>query len=270
MNDVNEWEARKARRRAMIKSPDAAYVEGIDNVVHLSDAQKTIMFGIFDARDRDVKAWEAQNAAKMQAARKALSEAWKGGDKETFRRANEDYFRVRGPLYEIVRQFDADLDNVLTPDQKAKLQNWMAIQRIKGITEPIQLSDEQVKQVLAAVGGVRNKLNYGVVEKVLTPDQKRAIAKYRAMLAVKGMFQGDPTLTAQQWKQVEARCDVLVKDVKNPFDTGEIVSKLRDMADALLTPEQREANEAKAESGNPHQPQTGGGLGGMGTAKPAR
>ena len=183
--DATTSAPRNAKHKAIPKSPDAAYVESMDNAVHLSDAQKTAMFGIFDGFYKDVDTWKAQNAAKIQAASKALNEALKGKDKEAIRRANDEYIRVYGPMYKRIRQFETDLENVTTPDQKAKLQDWMARARIKGITDPIQLSEEQVKLVLAAVGGVRNKLNEDVVLKVLTQDQKAAIAKYRTMSAVK-------------------------------------------------------------------------------------
>ncbi len=59
-----------------VKSAAAWYIESIDKIVGLSDAQKKTITDIIEARDKLMKDWQTQNAEKLKAASNALMEAF--------------------------------------------------------------------------------------------------------------------------------------------------------------------------------------------------
>jgi hypothetical protein len=114
---------------------------------------------------------------------------------------------------------------------------------IKSMVAPVTLTKEQIEQVKAASKGddlgVVGGKTYRAIQQVLTPEQKTAIAKSRALNYAKFAF-ARAKLTGDQMKQVEALCDELAKDQPNPMDHGRGYAKLTEKVNELLTDEQKE------------------------------
>jgi Spy/CpxP family protein refolding chaperone len=256
----------------LIQTKSAAdwYIQSIDKIVNLTDEQKKTITDIIETRDKSMKEFQAQSADKIKAAGNAMMEAYKSKDKDAISKAQKDYQELYAPMHQIMKKSQADLTNVLTAEQKAKLQESRLMSLVKGLTAPVQLSEEQIKQVKAAAGDLMKdddpqgymrgygKLNE-LIQQILTPEQKATIAKTRAMSSIKFTF-GAAKLTADQMEQVEAACDELVKD--QTIKSEEVYKKLTETVDRLLTDEQKEALK-KGRSGfwtvQPGQP---GGAGG--------
>jgi Spy/CpxP family protein refolding chaperone len=178
-----------------------------------------------------------------------MMEAYKSKDKDAISKAQKDYQELYAPMHQIMKKSQADLTNVLTVEQKAKLQESRIMTLVKGLTAPVQLSEEQIKQIKAAAGDLMKdddpqgymkgygKLNE-LIQQVLTPEQKATIAKTRAMSPIKFTFRA-AKMTADQMEQVEAACDELVKD--QTLKSEEVYKKLSEVVDRLLTPEQKDA-----------------------------
>jgi Spy/CpxP family protein refolding chaperone len=231
------------------KSAAAWYIESIDKIVGLTEAQKKAITEIIEARDKSMKDFQTQSAEKLKAASNAMMEAYKSKNQDDIAKAQKAYQDLYAPMHQIMKKSQADLTNVLTAEQKAKLQESRVMSLVKSLTAPVQLSEEQIKQVKAAAGELMKdddpqgymkgygKLNE-VIQQILTPEQKATIAKNRAMSSIKARFWA-AKLTADQMEQVEAACDELVKD--QTIKSEEVYKKLTETVDRLLTDEQKEA-----------------------------
>ena len=98
------------------------YIDGIDKIVHLTDAQKKAVTETIEARDKASRELYAQNAEKLQAASAALTEAWKSNNKDAIAKAHQVIEDLYAPMREAVKKSTSTLDNILTPEQKQKLQ----------------------------------------------------------------------------------------------------------------------------------------------------
>lgn len=228
------------------KTPAAWYIESIDKIVKLTDAQKHRITEIIEARDKAMKDFQAQNAEKTQAAGKAFTEAYKSKNKEAIAKAQKDYQALYAPMHEIMKKSQADLAGVLTVQQQAALRESRLMTMIKYATDPVKLSPEQIKKIKAAMPKAAGsesaeRKSYEAIQQVLTPEQKATIVKHRATGYVKSMF-FQAKLTPDQWKQVEAAYDQMIKDGTIKAAGGwEGYEKLADKVNGLLTAEQKEA-----------------------------
>jgi Spy/CpxP family protein refolding chaperone len=231
------------------KSAATWYIESLDKAVGLTDAQKKAITEIFAAREKSVKDFQAQNAEKLKAASAALTEAYQKKDQEAIAKVQKAYQELYAPMHEIMKKSEADLTNVLTPPQQAKLNESRFMNMVKGMTNPVQLTDAQLQKIKAAYGelskqgdhaGFERKLPQ-VIQQILTPEQKATIAKQRAMNYVKSMF-NQAKLTDEQLKKVEAACDELIKNQTIKADWNwEAYKTLGEKINGLLTNEQKEA-----------------------------
>ena len=117
----------------------------------------------------------------------------------------------------------------------------LTAQIIKSLTDGATLTPEQtakIKEAIAKSGGGegRERGSYQAVQDVLTPEQKTAITKKRAV-SYTNMIYGSVGLTDDQKKQIDAAADDLAKAGTKP---EEFQKKLNDAANGLLTPEQKE------------------------------
>jgi Spy/CpxP family protein refolding chaperone len=239
-----------------MKSPAAWYIESIDKIVSLTDAQKKAITAFMEARDAIMKDFQTRNAERMKAASNAMMEAYKSKDAAAIAKAQKAYQEIWAPMTQIMKNSQADLASVLTAEQTAKLRDHRLMTVVKSMTDPIKLSEEQIKQLRAACKGLALENTYEggwpkfneALQKVLTAQQKHDIAKHRAMMYVKGMFQ-PAKLTAEQIKKAEAACDELLKaqPPKMLWDYT-IVNKLNERVTAILSDGQK-ASLAKARRG---------------------
>jgi Spy/CpxP family protein refolding chaperone len=227
-----------------VKSPAAFYIESTDKVVNLTEDQKKASTKIFEERERLTKEFQAQHGEQTKAALSALSAAYKSKDKEAIAKASKAYQDACAPLSEMWKKSQAELNNVLTPEQKAKLREHQLTTMLSAVTAPVKLSEEQVQRIRQAAqaepGDAWGLKVSKVMEEVLTAEQKAAIAKHRLMDAVKTMF-GRANLTAEQLKNVEAACDELVKGQSKLGLAPGLYSKLAEKINGLLTAQQKEA-----------------------------
>lgn len=221
-----------------------AYIETMDKEVGLTDEQKKAMAAIFESRDKSIKDFESQNADKIKTTSKAMEDAIASNDREAIGKAREDYRDVFSPMHEVMRKASEDLNNVLTAEQKAKLQQVRLEAAIKNMAGPVVLTEEQMKQLVALASGsenARGALQEKVapaLEQMLTPEQKAAMTKYRVIAEVQRGFAG-ARLTREQVKELEGAYDELAKDTN--LKTEDLVKQLTEKGTGFLTDEQKEA-----------------------------
>ena len=250
--------------RGGVASAARWYIDSIDKIVNLTDAQKKAITASIEARDKAMQEFQAKNAEKLKAAGTSMMEAYKAKDKEAIAKVQKAYQDLYAPLHEAMKKSQAELDNVLTAEQKEKLQDNRAMNWIKSMTDPVQLTDEQMKKLKAAYGELTKTAGLNaigrslpdVIQSVLTAQQKATIAKHRAMIYVKAMF-ARAKLNDEQMKRVEALVNELVKDanLKTVMD-GPWFNKLAEKIRVLLTAEQKDALQSPMVWG-------GGGSGGI-------
>jgi Spy/CpxP family protein refolding chaperone len=227
------------------------YIESIDKIVNLTEAQKKAITASIEARDKAMQEFQTKNTEKLKSAGTSMMEAYKGKDKDAIAKVQKAYQDLYAPMHEAMKKSQAELDNILTAEQKAKLQESRAVGWIKAMTDPVQLSDEQVKKLKAAYGDLTKASDHEAAERrspkaideILTAEQKTTIAKHRAMTYVKSMF-AQAKLTNEQMKKIEAMVDEMVKGKGLTFD-WQIYTKLAEKARGLLTAEQKAALEAR-------------------------
>lgn len=223
------------------RSPAAWYIESIERDVALTDEQKQAMTGIIEARDKAVIEWQRANAERLKAASAAMAEASRSQDREAFVKAQKEYQEQYAAMHEIMKEHQTQLQNVLTAEQQTQQRDARLAYMIRASAGQADLSPEQiarVKDLLAPESSPEAAARkvYEVVQQVLTPDQKRTVAKQRAMSYVKGLYMR-AMLTEQQQQQAEAICDELAAHDMTP---AEAFRTLKEKVDALLTAEQQE------------------------------
>ncbi|HEV7406178.1 MAG TPA: PDZ domain-containing protein [Chthoniobacteraceae bacterium] len=228
------------------------YIENMEKTVSLTPQQKEAMRKIIEARDKAAQEFQAKNGDKLRVAMKAMTDAYQSKDKEAIAKAQKEYQEISAESTKLYQQSQTDLDNVLTPEQKAKRQEAMTAQTIKSLTDPAVLTEEQVTRIKAILakgnpGREREEHQwYQSIQDVLTPEQKAVVAKHRALANAKAGFYG-ANLTADQLQKVEAAYDELAK---TPGQNAEAVTKqLAERVNGLLTAEQKEAMKKGAGSG---------------------
>ena len=238
------------------KSAAQWYIESTEKVVPLTEDQKKAITQTIEARDKAMQDFQSQNKEKLQAAGKALGDTFKSQDKEKIAQAQKAYQDVYAPMHEIMKKSQKALDDILTPQQRDKIQENQTATWIKAVTDPVQLSSEQLDKAKAAYrefakGGLRytERGLPEAIDKILTPEQKATISKHRMMNYVKAMF-SRAKLSDEQMKKAEAAVDELGKqDAKMQ---RQWYGTLQEKINALLTPEQKEA--MKAPTAGPARP----------------
>jgi Spy/CpxP family protein refolding chaperone len=232
------------------KSPAQWYIESLDKTVNLTDAQKKAITASFEARDKAMREFQTKNAEKLKAVSTALMGAHKSKDKDAIAKAQKTYQELFAPMHDAMKKSQAELDAILTPQQREKLQESRMVSWIKALTDPAQLTEEQTKKLKAAYGELTKAGHEAmgrklpeIVQDVLTAEQKLTIAKHRAMTYVKAVF-ARAKLTDEQLKRVEAMVDELAKEAKTePMAVWQSYNKLAEKIRGLLTAEQKKALE---------------------------
>ena len=175
------------------------YIGMTDKIVQLTDAQKKSITQIIEARDKAMKDFQTQNAAKLQAAAKAMFEAYQSKNKELIAKSQKVYQDLYAPIHELMKKSQADLNNLLTAEQRAKQQENRMTTWLKSLTDPAKLSDEQTKRARAAYVELAKKGDdtalWGkwpeMLKKILTPEQKATVFKHRRDVVYQDVvFQG--------------------------------------------------------------------------------
>lgn len=229
------------------KSMAQWHIASLDPIVGLSDEQKKAITEVIESRDKAMREFQSKQAEQLSAASKAISEAYQKNDKDAIAKATKAYQELYAPLYQVMKDSQKKLDDVLTPQQKEKQANHQVATWIKALTAPVELSDEQKQKAKAAYRELRKTAGHEPVEqklpevilKVLTPQQRVAINKQRLATYVKGMF-ARVKLTDEQNKKVEALLDKVCSDPNLTLDWKTYQSASQKVEE-LLSKEQKEA-----------------------------
>jgi hypothetical protein len=198
-----------------------------------------------------------------------MTEAFNSKDKDATAKAQKEFAAIYAPMQESMKKSQADLNAVLTQEQRDKLREARIASAIKSMTEPVTLTDDQVKKMKAAVpkegeGETREASFHQAVQDALTEEQKAQVGKYRAMNYVKMMF-AQAKLTDEQMKKAESAYDEWSKDKSNKPEA--MYKAMQDKVQALLTDEQKEEMKKAgrwvrpgAAVGQPGTPIGGGGI----------
>ena len=223
------------------------YIDMMDKIVQLSDAQKKSITQVIEARDKAMKEFQTANAAKLQAASKAMLAAYQSKDKEKIAKSQKAYQELYAPIHELMKKSQADLNNLLTAQQRAKQQEHQMSTWLKSLTDPAKLSDEQTQRARAAYAELAKKSDDAAlwrkwpeaIQKILALEQKTHIFKHRQTSYIKAAF-ARANLTPAQWKQIDAAIDAAAKEFKPLLDWS-AYQKLSEKVNALLTQEQKAA-----------------------------
>ena len=216
-------------------------LENLEKTVTLTDAQKTAIGALIEARTKALTEFQTTNKDKFDAARKGMMEAYQSKDKAAIAKAQKEMQAVYAPAQEIMKNSQAEIDKVLTAEQLDKVDQARAQGLIKMLTAPVQLSEEQTKKLTAVFKDAKGEEPYRkmneAIQKMLTPEQKTTIAKSRLTGFVHALSER-LKFTDEQSKKADALVEELAKEPgANP---GETMSKLREKIEALLTDEQKE------------------------------
>jgi Spy/CpxP family protein refolding chaperone len=164
-----------------------ASIKALDGVCNLTADQATQAIKLTDDFQKVVAEFKAANSDKAKELRQAILDAKKKADAAVEAKAKADLQALYAPMEQTAKDYSSSLMAMLTPDQKAKWDEFRAIQAIKGIYGPAKLTDKQIDQVKAA----RKKIIadgaagfdqimialVGKMSDILTPEQQAIMAK---------------------------------------------------------------------------------------------
>jgi len=227
------------------------YIAEADQVVALSDEQKQKSRELFAAKS---KAWadlEAQHGARMKELLRLMDDTT---DKEKRNQAHKEYGELTAELRKTWDQLDADLRNVLTPEQKIAWRLHAIVKLAHQHYAPVTLSEEQIqklKEVLAdllkdptsnqpsrdhhsLVGlTVEEQMRGSNTARLLFTDEQKEQLDWKYMSDwIESTFWGTGKATAEKKKLVAAACE----EVRNTGYRGmELKVKAYEKVISLLT-----------------------------------
>ena len=93
--------ARAAERvRLLGKTAAQWYIDSIDKIVHLTDAQKKAITATIEARGKASQEFQAKNAEKLKAASATMVEAYKTKDNDFIAKVKKAFMDLNAPMYE--------------------------------------------------------------------------------------------------------------------------------------------------------------------------
>jgi Spy/CpxP family protein refolding chaperone len=224
------------------KSIASLYIESTSKAVSLTDEQKKAITAVFEERERSSKDFESKNAGKIKEVSEALVAAYRSMDKEAIEKATKAREELYAPSVAFWKKSQADLNNLLTPEQHATLKEHQLVTSVQAMTRPAILTDEQWKKIRSARKGAQAtdwQATGKVLEETLTIRQKEAIANYRLKDAAKLNYQGIK-FTAEQSKTIDDTCDALVQGHSKIGLDPKMWNKLAEKINGLLTAEQKD------------------------------
>ena len=250
---------RKPRqKRPLLRGMHAQMIKVCD----LSEDQQKRIAELAAERSKALKDFNTENAEKIKALSDEQKKAREAKDKEALKKARDEYSALRAKQNEITKKSQDDIMAVLTPEQKAKWDEYQAVLTVKRRFRGIELTEDQVAKIKAAYvktaagadmttekgrRGAYAKLYAEVQKEVLTEEQRTTVAvgyitgRYRRL-----------KLTEDQVAQikaayVKATTGVNMDDRKA---AAEAMNKLTEQIRTdILTDAQREQVKAKARPG---------------------
>lgn len=229
------------------KSMSERHIEQVEKVVKLTDEQKQRIRRLFEIRESAAKEIQAAIEAKRGALSRALEEASKSKNQEAITKAQKAFTDLYAPMSELTRKSLEELQNVLTAEQRGKLQDNQLTTMIGAMAPGVKLSEAQLKAVKDGVSPANeHQMRWGanlqeLLEKTLTEEQAAGVLKQRAVQFATMQFQA-AKLTPEQLRKLEQQAAEVSKASKHKLQLDPTAyNKLTTFVDSLLTAEQREA-----------------------------
>lgn len=204
--ETKEKPAAKEKTPAAEKAKDALRGEYaiMASECKLTEDQQTALKAKLAARDAALAEWTKANGEKFKALQEALKKAREAGDKDAAKKASDELKTVEAERAKINAQFQADLQAILTPEQKAAWEVFRLYRAMMARYKKANLTDEQTakireacaaaaKEAAAATGDEKTirkaqadaeaKLRKTIEDTILTAEQKTAIAQQPAKAA---------------------------------------------------------------------------------------
>jgi Spy/CpxP family protein refolding chaperone len=221
------------------KAAANAHIQQLERTIQLTDEQKQAITSLFENQKVAIDKFAAESGPKLEAAAKAVNDAYKTQDQDAIARAQDDFNRINEPQAKLIKKFGDDLKKVLTRSQKAALQDANLRMTIKLYTDPAELKESQIKQLKEAfTNPIPGQTFEQALDAILTPQQKNIIAANQAKRYVKAVF-APIDFTPDQQKQVD---EIVAAVEKDPNLQGtEMHNALYQKILPLLTDEQLDA-----------------------------
>ena len=217
-----------------------------EKVVRLTDEQKQKIKDIYDARDKELKEYQASITEKMQAQQAAMNEAARSGDQAKIAAASQAFRALFAPQQEIVKRGQESLRNVLTPEQKQKVQEQRFLDTISAYAPGVKLTEAQMNLLrIGSTTGAGELEGYeGVLHellgKTLTAEQSKQVLTHRLNQMLDAQFR-NADLTPEQQEKIDARIKLMLENhPKTMHIDGVVYQKIRDYINDQLTAQQKE------------------------------
>jgi Spy/CpxP family protein refolding chaperone len=217
-----------------------------EKVVKLTAEQKQKIKEIYDARDKELKEYQASITEKMQAQQAAMNEAARSGDQTKIAAASQGFRALFAPQQEIVKRGQESLRNVLTPEQKQKVQEQRFADTIAAYAPGVKLTEAQMNLLrIGSTTGAGELEGYeGVLHellgKTLTAEQTKEVLAHRLNQMLEAQFR-NAGLTPEQQAKIDARIKLMLENhPKTMHIDGVVYQKIRDYFNDQLTAEQKE------------------------------
>ena len=161
----------------------------MDEVVKLTDEQKTQIAALEEAMNKDVKAFQTENQGKFAELDKAIKDARAKGDKEALAKLEKELAELRAKRELITKGYNDKIMAVLTSEQKAKWLEHLVVAPVLEKLKAVNLTPDQTDKIKAAyiekTAGVdlsvqqnRVKASKALMEyarTILTPEQQEKL-----------------------------------------------------------------------------------------------
>lgn len=221
-------------------------IEQYEQVVKLTEEQKKQIKDIYDARDKELKDYQASITEKIQKQQAAMQEAAQSKNQEAMRAASQAFTELFKPQQEIVKRGQEALKNVLTPDQKEKVQEHKFKTTISAYAPGVELTEGQLNLLKISCTTGSGELEgyegllFELLNKTLTAEQAKTVLKSRVNQMLTANFR-NANIAPEQQKKIDARIDAMLEGhPKTLHLDGVVFQKLREYVNELLTPEQKE------------------------------
>lgn len=150
--------AQTAAKKEMKKEKDTSGLKGyyaiMAGVTGMDESQKAQLKAKVDARDAELKAWDATNGEKVKQLSAATKAAQEAKDKAKVKQLSEEKKALVTERATLEKKHDAAIESLLTPEQKQKLAAHNVYTGTMSHYGKIKLTDEQKEKVRAMAAEV--------------------------------------------------------------------------------------------------------------------
>lgn len=115
----------------------------------LSDAQKNQLREKIAAKEAAIKAWSDANRRRQNELKKSADEAQANKDADKAKEFGNALKQLEGERDAVIAKADAEIDAVLTPDQRQKWEGVRAFRAVSARLKKVELTDAQTQEIKA-------------------------------------------------------------------------------------------------------------------------